>query len=195
MWIQHLIYQNFRIFLIYLRWFFATDCTLNISTLVFQYRLHSEYTCAAFLWQTAIWIYLRWFFNTGYTLNILVLLFCDRLQSEYIYAGFSLQATLWIYLRWFFATGYTIQERSSGGDWAQVNNFPVKEPNFTVMGLQEGTVVEFRVAAVNDGGPGKFSKATPPHQVRDQVCKYSLPHTHQQHSPPHTPSVTDQIFK
>lgn len=64
-----------------------------------------------------------------------------------------------------------MEKRSRGGDWVPVNSFPVKDTNFTVMGLQEGTVVEFRVAAVNDGGPGKFSKATPPHQVRDQVCK------------------------
>lgn len=71
---------------------------------------------------------------------------------------------------WYFA-GYVVEKRSRGGDWVPVNSFPVKDTNFTVMGLQEGTVVEFRVAAVNDGGPGKFSKATPPHQVRDQVCK------------------------
>lgn len=64
-----------------------------------------------------------------------------------------------------------MEKKSRGGDWVPVNSFPVKDTNFTVMGLQEGTVVEFRVAAVNDGGPGKFSKATPPHQVRDQVCK------------------------
>lgn len=68
-------------------------------------------------------------------------------------------------------SGYVVEKRSRGGDWVPVNNFPVKDTKFTVMGLQEGTVVEFRVAAVNDGGPGKFSKATPPHQVRDQVCK------------------------
>lgn len=71
-----------------------------------------------------------------------------------------------------YFAGYVVEKRSRGGDWVPVNTFPVKDTNFTVMGLQEGTVVEFRVAAVNDGGPGKFSKATPPHQVRDQVCKY-----------------------
>lgn len=72
----------------------------------------------------------------------------------------------------FYFAGYVVEKRSRGGDWVPVNSFPVKDTNFTVMGLQEGTVVEFRVAAVNDGGPGKFSKATPPHQVMDQVCKY-----------------------
>ena len=35
-------------------------------------------------------------------------------------------------------------------------------------------MVEFRVMAVNDGGPGKPSKTTPPHTVRDQICKYRL---------------------
>ncbi|XP_061166987.1 twitchin-like isoform X9 [Saccostrea echinata] len=72
-------------------------------------------------------------------------------------------------------SGYVVEKRSRGGDWVPVNNFPVKENKFTVMGLQEGTVVEFRVAAVNDGGPGKFSKATPPHQVRDQVFPSGAP--------------------
>lgn len=72
----------------------------------------------------------------------------------------------------FYLAGYVVEKRSRGGDWVPVNSFPVKDTNFTVMGLQEGTVVEFRVAAVNDGGPGKFSKATPPHLVMDQVCKY-----------------------
>ncbi|XP_065941807.1 twitchin isoform X18 [Magallana gigas] len=72
-------------------------------------------------------------------------------------------------------SGYVVEKRSRGGDWVPVNSFPVKDTNFTVMGLQEGTVVEFRVAAVNDGGPGKFSKATPPHQVRDQVFPAGAP--------------------
>ena len=32
--------------------------------------------------------------------------------------------------------------------------------------------MEFRVSAVNDGGPGKPSKATPPHTVKDQICEW-----------------------
>lgn len=39
------------------------------------------------------------------------------------------------------------------------------------MNLREGQVVEFRVKAVNDGGEGKPSKPTAPHEVRDAICK------------------------
>ena len=42
------------------------------------------------------------------------------------------------------------------------------------MKLKEGTEVEFRVMAINDGGAGKPSKATPKHTVRDPICKLSI---------------------
>ena len=64
-----------------------------------------------------------------------------------------------------------IEKKDKRGDWTPVNNFPVKEPNFSVMNLREGQVLEFRVSAVNDGGQGKPSKPTAPHTVRDPVCK------------------------
>ena len=67
-----------------------------------------------------------------------------------------------------------IEKKDKRGDWTPVNNFPVKEPNFTVMNLREGQVLEFRVSAVNDGGQGKPSKPTAPHTVRDPVCKFFL---------------------
>ena len=51
---------------------------------------------------------------------------------------------------------------------------PVNGTSFTVPNLVEGSEWEFRVAAVNDAGPGKYSKSTGPHKVRDPVCKYSF---------------------
>ena len=69
--------------------------------------------------------------------------------------------------------GYIVEKKPKSGEWVPCNNFPVKDTNFTVMGLKEGQVLEFRVKAVNDGGEGKPSKATEPHKVRDQVCKYT----------------------
>ena len=46
------------------------------------------------------------------------------------------------------------------------------DTKFTVMGLKENQVVEFRVSAVNQGGNGKPSKPTKPHTVKDPICKY-----------------------
>ena len=60
------------------------------------------------------------------------------------------------------------------GDWRPVNALnPSKSPNYTVTGLPGGAEYEFRVVAVNDAGPGKPSKSTGPHKVRDPVCEYT----------------------
>jgi hypothetical protein len=64
-----------------------------------------------------------------------------------------------------------VEKRERNKDWVKASTFPVPEKTFTVLNLKEGSVVEFRVSAVNDGGPGKPSKATPPHTVRDQICE------------------------
>ena len=69
-------------------------------------------------------------------------------------------------------SGYVIEKKDKRGDWTPVNNFPVKDTNFTVMNLREGQILEFRVSAINDGGQGKPSKPTEPHTVRDPVCMY-----------------------
>ncbi|KAK3103159.1 hypothetical protein FSP39_016894 [Pinctada imbricata] len=71
--------------------------------------------------------------------------------------------------------GYIVEKKPKSGEWVPCNNFPVKDTNFTVMGLKEGQVLEFRVKAVNDGGEGKPSKATEPHKVRDQVFPAGAP--------------------
>ena len=59
-----------------------------------------------------------------------------------------------------------------GRDWQPVNaDKPATSPNFTVNNLPEGSEYEFRVLAVNDAGPGKPSKPTPTHKVRDPIGK------------------------
>ena len=67
--------------------------------------------------------------------------------------------------------GYLIEKKERGKDWTKASVFPVPETQFTVLKLNEGSEYEFRVSAVNDGGPGKPSKATPKHVVRDPICE------------------------
>ena len=62
------------------------------------------------------------------------------------------------------------------GDWTPVNAKPISGTTFTVPNLVEGSEFEFRVVAINDAGPGKPSKSTGPHKVRDPICK--SPHDH-----------------
>lgn len=71
-----------------------------------------------------------------------------------------------------FLTGYIVEKKGKRGDWVKANVFPVPDTTFSVFGETEGAIMEYRVCAVNDGGPGKPTKATPPHEVRDPVCKY-----------------------
>jgi len=59
----------------------------------------------------------------------------------------------------------------SSGNWSPVNTSPVSGNTYTVPNLAENSEWEFRVVAVNDAGPGKPSKSTGPHKVRDPVCK------------------------
>lgn len=75
----------------------------------------------------------------------------------------------WVFL------GYIIEKMPAKGhgNWTPVNITPVKETTFKVPNLIEDSEWEFRVVAVNDAGPGKPSKTTGPHKVRDPVCKNS----------------------
>ena len=77
--------------------------------------------------------------------------------------------------------GYQIEKcpvkkgRAADADnWMPVNSSPVSGNTFTVPNLTEGSEWEFRVVAVNDAGPGKPSKTTGPHKVRDPVCEYTI---------------------
>ncbi|KAL8579176.1 hypothetical protein ACOMHN_010760 [Nucella lapillus] len=73
--------------------------------------------------------------------------------------------------------GYLVEKRERNKDWTKASVYPVPEKTFTVLNLKEGSIVEFRVSAVNDGGPGKPSKTTPPHTVRDQIFAAGAPNT------------------
>ncbi|CAL1540886.1 unnamed protein product, partial [Lymnaea stagnalis] len=71
--------------------------------------------------------------------------------------------------------GYLIEKKEKGKDWTKASVFPVPETTFSVLKLNEGSEYEFRVMAVNDGGPGKPSKATPKHIVRDPIFPAGAP--------------------
>ncbi|XP_055900297.1 twitchin-like isoform X6 [Biomphalaria glabrata] len=73
--------------------------------------------------------------------------------------------------------GYLVEKKEKGKDWTKASVFPVPETTYTVLKLTEGSEVEFRVMAVNDGGPGKPSKTTPKHIVRDPVFPAGAPNT------------------
>ncbi|XP_076471204.1 twitchin-like [Babylonia areolata] len=71
--------------------------------------------------------------------------------------------------------GYEVEKKDRRGEWEKVNTYPITDTQYTVLNLKEGSEVEFRVRAVNDGGPGEPSKHTPPHVVRDQVFQAGAP--------------------
>ncbi|XP_052825204.1 twitchin isoform X2 [Octopus bimaculoides] len=72
--------------------------------------------------------------------------------------------------------GYIVEKKErKDKDWVKACVFPTPDTNFTVLNLTEGQDVEFRVSAVNDAGPGKPSKTTPPHLVRDPVFPAGSP--------------------
>ncbi|XP_071104533.1 twitchin-like isoform X3 [Haliotis cracherodii] len=72
-------------------------------------------------------------------------------------------------------TGYVVEKKERGRDWVKASSFPIPDPSFTVLNLKEGNDVEFRVMAVNEAGPGKPSKSTPPHTVRDPIFPAGSP--------------------
>ncbi|CAL8090942.1 unnamed protein product [Calicophoron daubneyi] len=71
--------------------------------------------------------------------------------------------------------GYLIEKRTPGGEWkpATADLVPGKEARIT--GLEPGETYEFRVSAVNDAGPGRPSKATPPQVIKDPTFPPSSP--------------------
>ncbi|XP_064634017.1 twitchin-like isoform X9 [Lineus longissimus] len=73
-------------------------------------------------------------------------------------------------------SGYVVEKRDTrGNDWVRCNTTPVEKSKYNVMNLSEGHEYEFRVAACNEAGPGKFSKATEPHVARDPIFKAGSP--------------------
>ena len=57
--------------------------------------------------------------------------------------------------------------------WTRANADNVAETKFTVKGLKENTVYEFRVAAENKAGTGAYSEATSPVKAEEIVGEFS----------------------
>lgn len=73
---------------------------------------------------------------------------------------------------YFLFTGYLIEKRSGKGAWVKAMPNLVTGNKATVTGLPFGKEVEFRVCAVNDGGPGDFSRTTGPQMIKDKTSKF-----------------------
>ncbi|VDK35905.1 unnamed protein product, partial [Dibothriocephalus latus] len=71
--------------------------------------------------------------------------------------------------------GYQVEKRTAKGTWEKALPGLVTGTEAIIPNLETGKEVEFRVAAVNDGGPGDFSRATMPHLVRDKIEPASPP--------------------
>lgn len=65
--------------------------------------------------------------------------------------------------------GYVVEKRTPKGQWARATAGVIPDTTATLTGLEPGREYEFRVAAVNDGGPGDFSRPTMPHLMRDKI--------------------------
>ena len=66
--------------------------------------------------------------------------------------------------------GYLIEVRDTvSGRWRALNSTPLDTTKFTANNLMEDSLVEFRVAAVNEVGQGKFSKPSSTAVVRDPI--------------------------
>ncbi|GIY50159.1 twitchin [Caerostris extrusa] len=73
-------------------------------------------------------------------------------------------------------TGYIVEKRERGTpDWFKVNSYPTPHTEFNVPNLTEGKTYEFRVMAVNEGGPGKPSKPSAPVTAKEQKFAPSAP--------------------
>ncbi|CAH8526186.1 unnamed protein product [Heterobilharzia americana] len=63
--------------------------------------------------------------------------------------------------------GYLVEKRTPKGEWKPATTGLVTGPSAHLTGLEPGETYEFRVSAVNDGGPGRPSRATAPHVMKD----------------------------
>ena len=67
-------------------------------------------------------------------------------------------------------TGYVVEKKEKGTDkWVPVSE-RVSENQFTIKGLQNGKEYEFRVAATNKAGTGKWSNTEAPIEARPPDC-------------------------
>lgn len=56
-------------------------------------------------------------------------------------------------------------------DWSAVLEVPGDQTSATVPDLIENGTYEFRIRAVNKGGPGEASDSTGPHVAKPKNCK------------------------
>lgn len=71
--------------------------------------------------------------------------------------------------------GYLIEKRKSPkGEWVRAMPGLVTGTHATVPNLEFGKEYEFRVAAVNDGGNGEFSRQTMPQMVKDKIGIFEI---------------------
>nr|XP_006823015.1 PREDICTED: titin-like [Saccoglossus kowalevskii] len=73
-------------------------------------------------------------------------------------------------------TGYIIEMRVKfSSRWSKANKYAVRETNFKVTDLKEGSDYEFRVAAENKAGIGKYSEPTEPRTAKPPYDVPSAP--------------------
>lgn len=71
-----------------------------------------------------------------------------------------------------FLPGYQLEKRLlPRGDWKPASNSLIPGLKATISNVDEGMTYEFRVCAVNDGGPGAYAQLDKPHTVKDMICK------------------------
>ncbi|VDL60884.1 unnamed protein product, partial [Hymenolepis diminuta] len=71
--------------------------------------------------------------------------------------------------------GYIVEKRTPKGEWIRAVPGILPGTSATITGLEPGREYEFRVAAVNEGGPGDFSRATMPHLMKDKIVPAGAP--------------------
>lgn len=62
-----------------------------------------------------------------------------------------------------------MEKRTPKGEWVRATPGILPGTNATITDLEPGREYEFRVAAVNEGGPGDFSRPTIPHLMKDKI--------------------------
>ncbi|CDS41841.2 expressed conserved protein [Echinococcus multilocularis] len=71
--------------------------------------------------------------------------------------------------------GYIVEKRTPKGQWVRATAGIIPDTTAALTGLEPGREYEFRVAAVNEGGPGDFSRPTMPHLMRDKIAPAGSP--------------------
>ncbi|KAM3173269.1 hypothetical protein ACTXT7_012839 [Hymenolepis weldensis] len=71
--------------------------------------------------------------------------------------------------------GYIVEKRTPKGEWIRAVPGILPGTSATITGLEPGREYEFRVSAVNEGGPGDFSRSTMPHLMKDKIVPAGAP--------------------